>query len=386
MKFIHVIGARPQFVKYAPVAIALGRFTRKKKADLKNLVIHTGQHYDRNMSEVFFQGLGIPPPDYFLNVRSGSHGEQTARILTRTEKVFYREKPDLVVVYGDTNTTLGAALAAAKMHIPVAHVESGLRSYNKQMPEEINRILTDQVSSLFFCTSKNAVEVLRREGRVRRLNNGNLIPWAGPDQKVPHWDMDHPLAINVGDVMRDVFESTRAKALTSSKVLKQFSLKPRRYVVVTVHRAENTSDTNSFEKIIRFINSSAKGKMVIFPMHPRTRGVYAKSNVRFSSLVQVIDPLSYLDVVALVSQAEMVMTDSGGLQKEAFWSKVPCVTLRNETEWIETVKAGWNILYKNYKGIWPFFKKGTECYGDGRAAMRIARVLLSFKDKGGIRG
>ncbi len=386
MKIIHVVGARPQFVKYAPVALALSRMKKEMNIDLKNRVVHSGQHYDRNMSDVFFEGLAIPAPDYHLDVGSGAHGEQTAEIIRGAERVFAREKPDVVVVYGDTNTTLGGALAAVKMHIPVAHVEAGLRSYNKRMPEEVNRILTDRVSTLLFCSCKNAITVLRSEGRVRCLSGGNLMPRTGLARKDLGCDIDHPLAINVGDVMRDVFEMTRAEATTTSSVLSHLSLEPRGYILLTIHRAENTNQVDVFRRIIRFVRRVVDGKRVIFPMHPRTKGILKKAKVGLPDFIQVIEPVPYLDMVALVSNAVMVMTDSGGLQKEAYWAKVPCVTLRNETEWVETVRSGWNTLFENFKGSWSCQKNRPEYYGDGQAAGRMARILLSFTPNGAQHG
>lgn len=385
MKIIHVIGARPQFIKYGPVATAIADLNKKMNAGVYNMVVHTGQHYDRNMSDVFFRELRIPKPDYHLNVKSGSHGGQTARIIGRTENVFQKEAPSVVVVYGDTNTTLGAALAAVKMHIPLAHVESGLRSRNKSMPEEVNRILTDHVSTVHFCTSENAVNTLKREGIKRCLNQGKLVSWAELKRQSIGWDIDNPLAINVGDVMCDVFHSMRKKALETSEVMGRLALKRRGYVLLTLHRAENTEDPEVWKRIVRFVNRVSKGKNVIFPMHPRTRAVYSSFPDKLAGQVTVIDPLPYLDMLALLTQAEMVLTDSGGLQKEAFWARVPCVTLRDETEWVETVDSGWNVLYGHYRGM-PSHGARSDCYGDGHAAARIAWVLLTAHQNGAKNG
>jgi len=314
MKIATVVGARPQFIKCAPVS-------REFRNISTELLIHTGQHYDGNMSQVFFHELDIPKPDYNLGVGSGPHGAQSAEMLKRIEVVLLKEEPDYVVVYGDTNSTLAGALAAAKLHIPVAHVEAGLRSFNRRMPEEINRVITDHLSSLLFCPTETAVKNLAREG----ISKGVKL---------------------VGDVMYDALLFNIRVAVEKSTILKQLQLQPKAYYLATVHRSENTDDPERLQAIIQALEKISAIHPVIWPVHPHTQRVLGSHN--FSCItnhsLHRIDPVSYLDMLLLEKEAKVILTDSGGLQKEACWLGVPCVTLREESEWVETVQAGGNML------------------------------------------
>jgi UDP-N-acetylglucosamine 2-epimerase len=308
---VSIVGARPQFIK----ASALSRELRKSH---REILVHTGQHYDGNMSAIFFEELGIPEPDFNLGVGSGLHGEQTGAMLARIEEVLLKEKPDWVLVYGDTNSTLAGALAAAKLHVRVAHVEAGLRSYNRAMPEELNRVVADHLSTLLFCPGDNAAANLAREG----ITSGVHV---------------------VGDVMADALAAAKEKAESRSAVLERLGVKEKQYCLATVHRAENTDDCGRLANILAALGSL--GEPVVFPMHPRTRAAIELFGLPMPAApVIVSEPLGYLDTVALGINARVILTDSGGMQKEAYWLGVPCVTLRDETEWVETVKAGWNTI------------------------------------------
>ncbi len=313
MKVVSIIGARPQFIKCAPVSRAL-----RNVAD--EVLVHTGQHYDDSMSGVFFRELDIADPDYHLGIGSGSHGRQTGDMLKRIEDVLLRETPDLVLVYGDTNSTLAGALAAVKLHLPVVHVEAGLRSFNRSMPEEINRVLTDQVSSLLLCPTDTAVENLRREGVTEGVHL-------------------------VGDVMYDALLDSVEKAKQTSTILERLGVKSGAYLLATVHRAENTDHITKLGGIMAALNQiAAPDRVIVFPVHPRTRKQLVRLSFQPSAHLRLIDPVSYLDMVRLESDAQSIITDSGGIQKEAYWLGVPCITLREETEWVETVASGWNCL------------------------------------------
>lgn len=313
MKVVSVVGARPQFVKCAPVSCELRKVVQE-------VLVHTGQHYDDSMSGVFFRELGLPEPDYHLAVGSGLHGQQTGEMLKKIEEVLLKEKPDVVLVYGDTNSTLAGALAAAKLHIPVAHVEAGLRSYNRRMPEEINRLMTDHLSALLLCPTETAVENLRQEGLTKGVHL-------------------------VGDVMYDALMDGVEIAKRTSTILNRLCVEPKRYVLATVHRAENTDDYQRLERIITALVQLARaGRKVIFPVHPRTQKLLNAHSFEFNEDILLISPAPYLDMVLLESMASVILTDSGGIQKEAYWLQVPCLTLRDETEWKETVESGWNTL------------------------------------------
>ena len=310
MKVITVIGARPQFIKATVVSNAF------RVRGIQELILHTGQHFDGNMSDVFFNELGITKPAFNLGIGGGSHGQNTGRMIEGVEKVLMDEKPDWLLVYGDTDSTLAGTLAAVKLNIPIAHVEAGLRSFNRRMPEEINRILTDHAASLLFAPTSNAVEQLAAEGIY-----GSKV-------------------INTGDVMFDAALFYGKQAEISSQILETLELKKKGYILATIHRAENTDDPNRLDAIFSGIGKT--NKQVVLPMHPRTRSRLLSNNLTIPLNVLVIEPVGYLDMVMLEKNASLIVTDSGGIQKEAFFYEVPCLTLRDETEWVELVDAGWN--------------------------------------------
>ena len=351
MKVVTVVGARPQFVKVAPVS----RILRRRHTEV---LVHTGQHWDENMSAVFFEELGIPAPDLNLEAGGGSHAEQTGAMLVGLEACLQRERPDWVLVYGDTNSTLAGALAAAKLHLPVAHVEAGLRSFNRRMPEEINRVVADRLSALLFCPSRTAVDNLAAEG----IRDGVHL---------------------VGDVMAEALAFARQASINRSDVLARLGLAERGYVLATVHRAENTDDPTRLAAIWRALTEL--GETVAFPVHPRTRqkldGIADRAA---ADNVRCVEPLGYLDMVRLSLSARLILTDSGGLQKEAYWLGVPCLTLRDETEWVETVEAGWNRVVgadtARIVGEARTFAPPPErppLYGEGEASARIVTLLES---------
>lgn len=360
IKILTVIGARPQFIK----ASSVSRWLAQHPA-VHEIVVHTGQHYDHEMDQIFFDQLELCPPDYRLNIGSGTHGAQTGRMLEAIEQVLFQEKPDWVLVYGDTNSTLAGALAAAKCHIPVAHVEAGLRSFNRRMPEEVNRVLTDHLSSLLFVPTSNAVENLRREG-------------------IPERDIHM-----VGDVMYDSVLHYGQKAEQVSSILEILNLKPKEYILATLHRAENTDDPARLEAILAGLAGIAREIPLVLPMHPRTRRAVEQFGLaNILGPVYVIEPLGYLDMLLLEKHARLIVTDSGGVQKEAFFYRVPCVTLRDETEWVELVTAGWNRLAPPHtasqvkEAVMESLASeppahAPALYGDGTAGQRIVDILLS---------
>lgn len=348
MKIITVVGARPQFIK----AAAVSNIIRKEHEEI---LIHTGQHYDENMSKIFFQELGIPKPEYNLEIGSGGHGDQTGKMLIELEKIYLKEKPDLVLVYGDTNSTLAGALCASKLLIPVAHVEAGLRSFNMSMPEEQNRILTDHISKLLFVPTDTASKNLTKEGII----NG---------------------VYNVGDVMFDAVLHFKNLAKEKSNILEELNLKDKEYILTTIHRAENTNDINRLKNIIEALNES--GRTIILPLHPRTKKYIADYGLEFNKNVTVIEPVGYLEMLALEMNAQKIVTDSGGVQKEAFFMKKPCITMRDETEWVETVENGWNIVVGTDKikildALLKFnaVNEQKPVFGDGNAANKILKLI-----------
>lgn len=350
-KILTVIGARPQFIKAFPMSVAL------RRRGLREIIVHTGQHYDRMMSDVFFDELNLPPADYNLGIGSASHGAQTGRMIEKIEKVLLAEKPQLTIVFGDTNSTLAGALAAAKILIPVAHIEAGMRCGDLSMPEEINRTATDRISSLFFCPTRTAVENLEHEGIT---NNVHMT----------------------GDVMADSFLQLQPTALQKSTILEREKLKPGQYILLTVHRAENTdSETN----LASILDGCAYSEMpVLFPVHPRTRKVL-DNIINKPKNIKLTEPISYIDMLALESQAFMILTDSGGVQKEAYLAGTPCVTLRETTEWPETVELGWNLLAGAKSdairdAITTFRPESTRSniFGNGKAAEKIAEIVDNF--------
>lgn len=354
MKIVTVLGARPQFIKAATVSRALA------KSKITERIVHTGQHFDENMSTIFFREMEIPQPHYNLEINSLNHGAMTGRMLEKVEEVMMSEKPDAVLVYGDTNSTLAGALAAAKLQIPVAHVEAGLRSFNMAMPEEINRILTDRVSKILFCPTSTAVKNLGREGF--RKSSIELC----------------------GDVMFDALKFYQRKAEQSSQVLVKENLAGKAYVLATLHRAENTDNVMRLEGVTSALNAIHQSMPVIVPLHPRTRDRLNK--LRIKPLFTIVEPVGYFDMITLLSHCCIVLTDSGGLQKEAYLSGKFCITLRDETEWVELVKAGANILTGAHeKKILAAFRKYRSkvikikpLYGDGHAAEKIARRMAKL--------
>ncbi len=350
---ISIIGARPQFIKASVVSRAL------RKAGVNEVLVHTGQHYDDNMSRIFFDEMGIPRPDYNLEVGSGAQGAQTAAGLQRIEEVLLKEKPNWVLVYGDTNATLAGALAAVKLHIPVAHVEAGLRSFNRTMPEEINRVVTDVVSNLLFCPTPTAVENLKHEGIT-----------AGVHQS--------------GDVMVDALRYYTPIGEKKSTILKQLKLQRNQFVLMTIHRPANADSPERLKQLVQALDRVARP--IIFPVHPRTRKLVDELFNSGNSPVRFIDPVGYLDMLVLEKNARVIVTDSGGIQKEAYLHKVPCLTVRPETEWVETVADGWNTLVNDRLVELPIFiqnppapKRWAEHYGDGQTAQKIVDILFSQK-------
>lgn len=351
MKVASIIGVRPQFVK----ASVLSHELRKKHEEI---LIHTGQHYDYQMNKIFFDQLNIPKPDYHLNIGSGSHGYQTGEMLKKIEAVLIKEKPDLVLTYGDTNSTLAGALAASKLRIKTAHIESGLRSFDRSMPEEINRILTDHCSDILFCPTENAVKNLIRE-RIEEM------------------------VYLTGDVMVDSLLRNREIAENKSTILKDLGLKSKEYLVATIHRASNTDNEKSLKNIVDAF--SELNETIIFPLHPRTENslkTYGLYN-QLKSSVLLTQPLGFFEFIKLMNHAKMILTDSGGVQKEAYVLKVPCVTLRENTEWIETIEDGWNLLVGSDKGKIVRrvreFRPSLETYGDkfgnGGASKNIVSII-----------
>ncbi len=357
-----IVGARPQFIKAAVVSRAITNYD-----GITEVILHTGQHYDSSLSNIFFEELEIPKPDYNLGVGSGAHGFQTGQMLEKLEVLLSDLKPDAVLVYGDTNSTLAGALAAAKMHIPVAHIEAGLRSYNRKMPEEINRILTDHCADLLFTPTKYGSDNLLKEGISA--------------EKIKQ----------VGDVMFDAALFYAEKAKSISKVLKRLKLKAAGYILATLHRAENTDDCRRLEAIVEGFNLVSEEYPVVLPLHPRTRKMLAEGELfgKISDQVITVEPLGYLDMVMLEKNAILVTTDSGGVQKEAYFYKVPCVTLRDETEWVELLETGWNQLCPPLSGETIYEKimnsigqsgEKVYLYGDGKAAELIVSELGKLMD------
>ncbi len=328
-----------------------------EKGKINEIIVHTGQHYDNNMSKVFFQELEIPEPEINLNIGAGPHGSQTGQMLIKIEELLQSEKTDWILVYGDTNSTLAGALAAVKLHIPIAHVEAGLRSFNKKMPEEHNRVLTDHCSDILFCPTDTAVKNLENEGITKGIHN-------------------------VGDVMFDSLLNNLEFAVKRSKIIESLNLKTKGYALATIHRAENTNKTDRLASIFAALEYIATGGLpVIVPLHPRTRMILNSSDIKLK-YATIIEPVSYIDMLMLEKEANLIFTDSGGVQKEAYWMKVPCITFRDETEWVETVEEGWNIIAgaDTEKIIriassktWPSSQQ--QVFGSGKAAHKIIEIL-----------
>ena len=418
MKIVTIIGARPQFIKAAAIsrAIAAHNLLTPHSSCLTEVIIHTGQHYNDDMSAIFFRELEIPEPNYNLNIGSGSHGAQTGRMLIAIEDVLLKEKPDWVLIYGDTNSTLAGALAAAKLHIRIAHVEAGMRSYNRLMPEEINRIVADQLSHLLFCPSQVAVNNLVAEGITSPLTPSSLVTLADNETQTSETKCTAacrtnytpgqneqraarsvsgtipeakrrgthltPHVILSGDVMADALKFAAAKTSANSDILARLGLQPQGYLLATVHRAENTNDPDRLGNIMRAFSELAESEVVILPLHPRTKKIledtFPSHHTPDSPRLKILDPVGYFDIIALEKSARIIITDSGGMQKEAYWFKVPCITLRDETEWVETVESGWNILtgadrdriIETVRSL-KVPTAHPPLYGDGKAAEKI---------------
>jgi len=356
-KIVTIVGARPQFVKASALSRAL------QEEGVEELLVHTGQHFDDNMADIFFRQMEIPEPRYNLGIHSLTHGAMTGRMLGEIEKVLLNEKPSVVVVYGDTNSTLAGALAAAKLHIPVAHVEAGLRSYNMNMPEEINRILTDRISTYLFCPTETAIANLKLEG----FNNF-------PSQ-----------VIFSGDVMYDVALYYSLKSAEMSRILHDLNPEQKPFVLATLHRQENTDDPERLSEILNALNELSENYQIVLPLHPRTRKIIAERE--FSLKFEPIEPVGYFDMAELLKHCSFVITDSGGLQKESYFFEKHCLVVRDETEWTELVELGYNFLVGADKG--KILRKSLEVrnivrpfdsrpYGNGDAAARIARKLKEF--------
>ncbi len=339
-----VVGARPQFIKAAPVSSAL-----VEAGGFRELLVHTGQHFDRAMSDVFFRELGLAEPSVNLGIHGGGHGAMTGRMLCALEQTIEAERPDWVLVYGDTNSTLAGALAGSKLHVPVAHVEAGLRSFNRVMPEEINRVVTDHLSKLLFCPTREASANLQREG----ITTGVHV---------------------TGDVMYDACLAAGRRAASKSDILERLGLQPNTFAVATVHRAENVDQPAQLAAVLQYLKDQAATQTVVLPIHPRTQEAISRSNIATHPL-RVCSPLSYLEMTELLTNCTNVFTDSGGLQKEAYFHGKPCVTLRDETEWVETVECGWNRLWRG-----PDYRQRRPIpdYGDGDAALRIVDLLRRY--------
>jgi len=383
MKIVTIVGARPQFIKAAAVSRAIQAYHQSSvrsgsKKRLREILVHTGQHYDYLMDRIFFEELRLPEPDYHLGAGSGSHAVQTGRMLEGLEKVLEKEKPEITIVYGDTNSTLAGALAAAKLNIPIGHVEAGLRSYRRSMPEETNRLLTDHLSTVLFCPTIQAVRNLLKEG----IRNENKT-----------------VVRNVGDVMYDSILYYSQIAEKKSTILRDLNLLfpktrnskivTRNYYLATLHRAENTDDPKRLRSIFTALIELSQECPVILPLHPRTRKMMrVQGLIKEAKGIQLIDPVSYLNMLRLEKHARVILTDSGGVQKEAYWFRVPCITLREETEWLETIRSGWNVLVgtesdsivkatkRQNRRTLPASQ--TKIFGDGKASEKIVQALFDY--------
>lgn len=349
-KIVTIVGARPQFIKIPLVSKEIRQFAQE-------ILVHTGQHYDTNMSSVFFDELNIPKPDYNLGIGSASREIQLDQMQTKIEEVLEKEKPDMVLIYGDTNSTLAAALSAKKLNIPIAHVESGMRSYNQEMPEELNRVESDKMSDLLFCSTESSVDNLKKEGIAQGV----------------YW---------VGDVMVDIQGKVKEQK-SKNKILEILNLNPKTYLLATVHRQGNTDNRENLTNIIEAFNRI--NTTIVFPLHPRTRKYIEEYNLKLSDNILIIQPQGYDEMIVLELNAKMILTDSGGVQKEAYMAEVPCITLRDETEWVETVNSGWNQLAGadtqkiiNLVNNFPEPKNHPNFLGDGLAYKKISEILRNF--------
>lgn len=351
LKIVTILGARPQFIKASAVSYLFN-------SHFEEVLVHTGQHYDANMSDVFFNELGLPKPAYHLNIGSGSHGAMTGAMLTAIEAVLLEEKPDFVMVYGDTNSTLAGALAASKLLIPVIHVEAGLRSFNKVMPEEQNRILTDHISDILFAPTQTAIQNLKNEGIAKGVHL-------------------------VGDIMYDGILHFTEIAKRKSTILADLNLSEKQFILCTIHRAENTDNPERLKAIFNGLNTAKEA--IVLPLHPRTQKYVAEYGISIAEHIRIIEPIGYLDMIRLESAAKKIVTDSGGVQKEAFFLEIPCVTLRDETEWIETVENGWNLLVgtneEKIREAILNFEPGSipqKHFGSGDSALRMIEKIKKY--------
>jgi len=377
MKLLTVVGARPQFIKAAVVSRAIKESNHSSSPEIEEFIVHTGQHYDHNMSAVFFDELQIPKPDVNLEIGSLSHGRQTGEMMIRLEELFLQQKPDLILVYGDTNSTLAGSLTAAKLHIPIAHVEAGLRSFNRRMPEEINRIITDQLSELLFCPTREAVENLGREGI--------------PDPRIGSG------VFQSGDVMCDAAQYYGN--IADDSWLEENQLKGGSYILATIHRAESTDEQATLTGLIEALKAISNSHLpVIWPVHPRTRKKIAElgldEKIKEAPALKIVEPLSYLQMVCAEKNSRLILTDSGGVQKEAYFHGVLCVTMRTETEWVELVESGWNLIAgldekTIVKSVETMLSKDIgglvreNFYGDGRAGEKIVAEIKAWSKNRG---
>ena len=371
MKLLSIVGARPQFIKLAPLLQAIDHHNQENGKTLTHLTVHTGQHYDSNMSDIFFEELEMPHADINLGVGSGAHGKQTGKMLEGIEEILIAEKPDWLIIFGDTNSTVAGALAAAKLHIPVAHIEAGLRSFNRRMPEEINRVVSDHISNILLAPTPTAVVNLEHEGLGEKT-------------------------VNTGDIMYDTVLRNLGLSDKKSQILADHKLEPQSYYIATMHRAENTDDPKRLGAIMDIFNEvSASQYPVVFPMHPRTKHRIEKflPNWKAHPNLRILEPVGYLDMLQLVNHSRVALTDSGGLQKEVFFMNRPCITMRDETEWVETVSAGGNVItgadpeaIRQALSDWEIKLQGGEAdfteqihanFGKGDAAHHILRAILT---------
>lgn len=361
IKIITVIGARPQFVKSFSITNAIKKFNASTNTNIQEIIIHTGQHYDENMSKVFFEEMKLKKPTYNLKLTKRSHGGMTGQMISEIETILIKENPDYLLIYGDTDSTLAGAIAASKLHIPIIHIESGLRSYNRTMPEEINRVVADQLSTFCFCPSEIAINNLKKEGI---------------------FDSNNKIVQNIGDVMYDVLLHFQKKIIPSPNI--EFISKNKSFILATIHRAENTDNEHNLKELFKSFEYISTKTDIILPLHPRTKKQLINMNIETKN-IKIIDPVSYLDMLYLLKNCEIVLTDSGGLQKEAYFSKKYCITLRNETEWVELVEKKVNsITGANYKAIKKAFENipkkidfSEQLYGNGYAGDKIINLLIN---------
>lgn len=371
MKLVTIIGARPQFIKAAILSM---KIQTSFSENIQEILVHTGQHYDENMSDIFFEEMKIPKPKYQLNIGSRSHGVQTGKMLMGIEAVLVKEKPDLVIVYGDTNSTAAGCLAASKLHIPIAHIEAGLRSNNMAMPEEQNRIIADHLANFLFCPTKTAIVNLRKEGLIHLMK-----------KKSKH---NLPIVVeNVGDIMYEAILYYKNMAQSHSNILEKNGLSPGNYCLATIHRAENTDEPTSLRNIFEAFKQLKE--TIIIAVHPRTKKFISEYHIQVPENIHIIDPVGYLDMIQLESKAKIIFTDSGGVQKEAYFLRIPCITLRNETEWTETQQDDWNKVvgnetqkilsaYSYILGINYNKKKQTSFFGRGDTSEKIIKTLMKY--------